>query len=185
MEFFKLLLVFAPWLAFLFIAQGSLFRLKLGLVVALVLSIVLGLARVHRGIILWVGLVFFSVTAVAVVGYENPFFERHMGIFASGALAFATWLSLVLRKPFTLDYAREHTPPSLWNDPTFIETNVRITGTWGLAFTMNAVLAWGKMEHVLLPDWGYETVSYGLLLVAVLASVWYPKHVRRQRQARQ
>ena len=37
MGFLKLVLAFAPWLAFLFIAHGSLFRLKLGLVVALVL----------------------------------------------------------------------------------------------------------------------------------------------------
>jgi len=53
MSFFKLLLVFAPWLAFLFIARGSLFRLKLGLVVAIVLSIVMGITRLHRGVILW------------------------------------------------------------------------------------------------------------------------------------
>ena len=49
-------MAFAPWLAFLIIAQGSLLRLKLGLVVALALSVVMGVTRLHRGIILWVGL---------------------------------------------------------------------------------------------------------------------------------
>ena len=38
MSFLKLLLAFLPWLSFLVIAHGSLFRLKLGLVVALILS---------------------------------------------------------------------------------------------------------------------------------------------------
>jgi hypothetical protein len=60
MFFLKLILAFAPWLAFLIIAHGSLFRLKLGLIVALVLSIGMGVARLHRGVILWVGLVFFA-----------------------------------------------------------------------------------------------------------------------------
>ncbi len=57
--FAKLVLGFAPWVAFLLIAHGSLVRVKLGLAVALVLSVAMGIARLHRGIILWVGLVFF------------------------------------------------------------------------------------------------------------------------------
>ena len=48
MSLLKLLLAFAPWLSFLIIARGSLFNLKLGLTVALVLSVVMGVARLHR-----------------------------------------------------------------------------------------------------------------------------------------
>ena len=47
--FFKLILAFSPWLAFLLIAHDSLFRLKLGLAVGLVLSVVMGITRLHRG----------------------------------------------------------------------------------------------------------------------------------------
>lgn len=50
MGILKLLLAFAPWLAFLFIAHGSLLRLKIGLVVALALSVVMGVTRLHRGL---------------------------------------------------------------------------------------------------------------------------------------
>src|SRR5579871_2253099 len=105
-SFVKLVLSFAPWIAFLVVAQGSLLRLKVGLVVALLLSVVLSVAGIHRGIIMWVGLVFFVGATIAVLGFENVWTIRHMGVLASGALAVASWAGIAIGKPFTLDYAR-------------------------------------------------------------------------------
>ncbi len=183
MAFFKILLAFAPWLSFLFIAHGSLFRLKLGLVVALILSIVMGVARLHRGIILWVGLAFFTFSSVAVVLLNHMWTVKHMGLLASGTLAASTWLTIAIRKPFTLDYAREHTPPSLWESPFFIRTNIIITSVWGMVFTINTVLAWGKMEHFVLPEWGYEVLSYIFMLGSAAFTTWYPNFVRNRQES--
>lgn len=180
MLFFKLIMAFAPWLAFLFIAHGSLFRLKLGLIIALVLSIGMGVARLHRGVILWVGLVFFSCASLAVIAFNSTWAVKYMGIGASGVLAVSTWLTVACGKPFTMDYAREHTDPSLWNSPRFIRTNVILTSAWGLAFTANAILAWGKMEHFILPELGYEMISYALLIGTAAFSSWYPGYIRRK-----
>ncbi len=71
MSFFKLLLAFAPWIAFLIIAHGSLLRLKLGLVIAFALCVVMGVTRLRRGVILWAGLCFFTFATIAVVMFEN------------------------------------------------------------------------------------------------------------------
>jgi hypothetical protein len=178
MSFFKLLLAFAPWLSFLIIARDSLFRLKLGLIVALILSIVMGVARLHRGVILWAGLFFFTCTTVAVVLLNDVWTAKYMGILANGTLAVSSWMTVALGKPFTLDYAREHTDPSLWDNPVFIRTNIVITSVWALTFTVNAVLTWGKMEHFLLPEWAYEIVTHGFLIGAAAFTTWYPNHVR-------
>jgi magnesium-transporting ATPase (P-type) len=183
MSFFKMLFAFAPWLAFLFIAHGSLFRLKLGLGTALILSIVMGITRLHRGIILWVGLAFFTLATVAVAALENMWIVRHMGILASGTLAAATWLTVATGKPFTMDYAREHTDPSLWKNPIFIRINFIITSVWGATFSINAVLAWGKMEHFILPEWGYEVLSYTILVGSLAFSSRYPAFVREKRKS--
>ena len=182
MSLLKLLLAFAPWLSFLIIARGSLFNLKLGLVVALVLSVVMGVARLHRGVILWASLLFFIYATLAVAVFNDMWTARHMGILANGMLAASTWLTVALKRPFTLDYAREHVDPSLWNDPLFIRTNVIITSVWGLVFTVNAVLAWGKMEHIVLSELGYELLSYTLLIAAAVFTSWYPKHARHRRE---
>jgi len=182
MSFFKLLLVFLPWLSFLIIARDSLFRLKLGLVVALVLSVAMGITRLHRGVILWAGLLFFAYSTVAVTLFNNMWTAQHMGIMANGVLATSTWLTIVLKKPFSLDYAREHTDPSLWDSQLFIRTNVVITSAWGLIFTVNTVLAWGKMKHFILSELGYEVITYTLLIGTVGFTSWYPNYVRRKRE---
>jgi hypothetical protein len=182
MAFFKLLLAFSPWLAFMVIAQGSMFRLQLGLGVALAISVVLGLTGVHRGVILWAGLLFFSFASLAVIGFKDVWTIRHMGVLANGMLASATWLTVVLRRPFTLDYARTHTDPSRWNDPVFLRTNYVLTSIWGVVFTINAVLAFGKMESFLLKSWEYEIINYSLLISVALFTVWYPNRVKSRLQ---
>jgi hypothetical protein len=182
---FKLLLAFSPWLSFLLIAHGSLFRLKLGLVVALILSVIMGITGLHRGIILWAGLLFFTYATAAVALFNDMWTAQHMGVIANGALAIFTWLTIVLKKPFTLDYAREHTDPSLWANPLFIRTNTVISAVWGLVFTTNTVLAWGKMEHLMLPDLGYEVITYTLLIGTVAFTNWYPNHVRHRQELAQ
>ncbi len=182
MSFFKLLLTFAPWLSFLIIARDSLFRLKLGLVVALVLSVVMGITRLHRGVILWAGLLFFTYATVAVALLNNMWTAQHMGIMANGALAVSTWLTIAIRKPFTLDYAREHTDPSLWDHPLFIRTNFVIASVWGLTFSVSTILAWGKIEHFILSELGYEVITYTFLIGALAFTTWYPNYVRRRRE---
>jgi hypothetical protein len=183
MPFFKMLLVFAPWIAFLVIANGSLFRLKLGIGVAAVLTVVMVVTRLHRGAIMWVGIVFFSYALVTVVLLNNMWTVRNMGILANGALAAGTWMSIVLKRPFTLEYAREHTEPGLWQSPSFLRTNYILTLMWAVTFTINASLSWQRRAQPIMPGWAYETSSYSLLVLAMFISTWYPQYVRRSRLA--
>lgn len=179
MQFLKLILSFAPWLSFLIIARGGLFQLKLGLAVALALSVVMGLARLHRGLILWVGLSFFALASVAVIGFENLWTARHMGVLANGALAAGAWLGVALKKPFTLDYAREHVAPELWNSPAFLRSCQIIASVWAGAFTINAGLAGLKMMadgHEVF----FEALSYALLLAAAGFTQIFPLWLRRR-----
>jgi hypothetical protein len=83
---------------------------------------------------------------------------------------------------FIGDYARQHVDPSVWSSPEFIRTNVFITSVWGGVFSINAVLAWGKMEHFAVSELAYELVSYALLIGAAAFTSWYPKHIRRRRE---
>jgi hypothetical protein len=183
MSFFKLLFGFAPWIAFLIIARDSLFRLKLGILVAAVLTVGMAVARLHRGVIMWVGLLFFAYACVAVVVLNDLWAVRYMGALANGALAVGSWAGIALRRPFTLEYAREHTDPSLWQHPVFLRTNYLLTTAWATAFTVSAALALQRSIQPALPGWAYETLSYSILLAAMLLTTWYPKYARRRREA--
>lgn len=182
MSFLKLLFSFAPWIAFLAISGPSMFRLKLGVIVAAVLVVVMGISKLHRGIILWAGVVFFIYALIAVVWLNNMWAVRHMGILANGALATGTWLTVLVGKPFTLDYAREHTDPALWDTPVFIKTNYLMTSVWGTVFTISVVNAWIKMSHPHLPALMFELIQYTLMIVTMLFSTWYPKYLKQHRE---
>ncbi|MCV7348288.1 hypothetical protein BST42_03085 [Mycolicibacterium rhodesiae] len=178
----KLLVSFAPWIAFLIIARDSMARVEIGLVAALALSVVMAVLKLHRGVIMWVGLVFFTAATVAVLGFHSVWAVRHLGVLANGALALGSWITLAIGKPFTLEYARAHTDPSKWNNPQFIRVNVLLTSVWATVFTVNAVLAWTMMKH-LLTELAGHTASYVTLIGAAVFTSWYPKRVRAKRSA--
>ncbi len=181
MNFLKLLFSFAPWIAFLIIARDTMARVEIGLVVALVLSVVMALLKLHRGIIMWVGLVFFTAATVAVLGFHDMWTIRHLGVLANGALAIGTWVTLAIGRPFTLDYAKAQTDPSRWRDPLFIRVNVLLTSIWGAAFTVNTVIAWALMKRW-WPEWACHTASYAVLIAAAAFTSWYPEHIRGEHQ---
>lgn len=184
MQFLKLLFSFAPWIAFLLIAQGSLLRLKVGLAVAAVLTIGMAVLKLHRGAIMWVGLLFFVYACVAVFGFTHMWTIQNMGILANASLAAGTWGALLLGHPFTEEYAREHVDKSLWNHPAFKRTNVILTSMWGLVFTANTSVAWLKTYDKSWPEPAYESVSYFFLVSAMAVSSFYPELARRRREAR-
>jgi hypothetical protein len=184
MQFLKLLFSFAPWLAFLFIAHGSLERLKLGLAVAAVLTLGMAVLRLHRGAIMWVGIVFFAYACVAVFGFTHMWTIRNMGVLANAALAAGTWAGMLAGRPFTEEYARDHVDKSLWTHPAFIRTNRILTAMWGVVFTANTSIAWLKTYDRSLPEAWYEVMSYVLLVLAMAVSSFYPEMARRRREAR-
>lgn len=55
-----------------------------------------------------------------------------------------------------------------------------LTAAWGTTFTINAILAWGKMEHFILSKSVYEIISYTLMLGTAGFTSWYPGHIRQQ-----
>ena len=177
MSFVKLLLSFAPWIAFLIIARDTMHRVEIGLVAALVISVVMAVLKLHRGIIMYVGLIFFTGATVAVLGFENVWTIRHLGVLANCALDIGAWITLLINKPFTLEYARQHTDPAKWNDPVFIRVNEQLTAVWAVTFTFNTVIAWALMKH-LMPEWACHATSYAALIAAAAFTSWYPAHLR-------
>lgn len=178
MSFLKLVVSFAPWIAFLIIAKDTMHRVEIGLVVALGLTVLMAVLRLHRGIIMWVGLLFFTGATIAVLGFGDLWTIRHLGVLANGALAIGAWTTMLIGKPFTLEYARQHTDPSRWKHPLFIRTNEILTAVWASVFTFNTVVAWLLMKHLLLPEWASHTLSYAALIGAAAFTSWYPGFVR-------
>src|SRR6202000_2332793 len=91
----------------------------------------------------------------------------------AGLLLIVT-ISIAIRQPFTLQYAREQVPQQMWASREFVRTNYVITAVWALAF---AALGAADAMLLYLPD---LPPRFGII-VTVLALVgafkftaWYP-----------
>jgi len=88
-------------------------------------------------------------------------------------------ISLAIRQPFTLQYARERVDRKFWNSPKFLRTNDVITAVWGAAF---AIMVLTDVVILYFPDTGtISTIATVLALItAVKFTAWYPDRVAQQ-----
>jgi hypothetical protein len=88
-------------------------------------------------------------------------------------------ISIAIRRPFTLQYAREQVSPEYWNRPEFFRTNSIITVVWALAFV---VLVLADLVLLYEPDVP-PRVGIVATILALIAAVkftgWYPERVAR------
>ncbi len=97
-----------------------------------------------------------------------------------GGLFLIILLSMLVRRPFTLQYAREQAPASVQSSPTFIKTNYILTAVWALAM---AIVVITDLTMHFLPD-----LPLRLEIVVMLAALggafwftkWYPGQLRKQ-----
>ncbi len=183
MDALKLLLAFSPWIAFWIISSGhSMVWLQIGITVAAVLVLVMGITRLHRGLILWAGVVFFAFALVCVVFLKNSWVIHHLGILASGTLLTATLFSIVIGRPFTEEYARDHVPKELWDSPAFIRSSYTVTGTWGFIFLVNTLVNVVKPYYPEWGEWSFRGVELIVLVSGVFFTTIYSRLARRRRE---
>jgi hypothetical protein len=182
MEALKLLLAFSPWIAFWIISGGnSMVRLQIGICVAAILVLVMGITRLHRGLILWAGVVFFAFALVTVVLLKSLWVIQHLGVLASGTLFIATLLSILVGQPFTESYAREHVPKELWESAGFIRSCYTVTGAWGMIFLANTLVNVAKPYCTELGEWFFRGVELSILTSGVAFTTVYSNLVRKKR----
>jgi hypothetical protein len=97
----------------------------------------------------------------------------------AGFLALAL-VSMALRNPLTLEYAREQAPQAQWRTSRFLLTNYALTAFWALAFGCMSAADVVANFHKNLPPSFEAAVSLVVLLVAVGFTARYPAHLRRR-----
>jgi hypothetical protein len=127
------------------------------------------------------GAAFFVV--LAILGLAAPdsvitWLETWAGEVSNVALAAFALTSLVIRRPFTIAYARDTTPEEYWDSPLFLRINTAISGAWAAAFTFSAVVGaigdgvlGGEQEF-----WTAWILPIGAILFAVEFTEFYPDY---------
>ena len=173
----------APWIVMSLFTGPGRFEEAVSGALGIALLVVFANWRLGNSIKLleWFDTVFFAIFAViglvASMGLIE-WLELWGGEIANIALVVFAVGSILIRKPFTLEYAREEVDPELWEQPIFIRTNYVITGAWALAFATSAIA--GAIGDAVLDDagnfWTGWIIQIGAIIFAVAFTEWYPDH---------
>jgi hypothetical protein len=133
-----ILLAFAPFIVFVIIER--LLGYTAGLSAAAATSALLigkSLISRQRPKVLEAGTLILFAGLALYAALEHPTWSViSVRLRVDAGLLLVVLASLALKKPFTLQYAREQIPAEFWTSPEFVRTNYIITGVWALAFAL-------------------------------------------------
>jgi hypothetical protein len=95
----------------------------------------------------------------------------------AGVLAIAL-MSLAIRRPFTLQYAREMVDAETATLPGFLKANYVITWAWSAAFLLMLVANGLMICAPGLPLWSGIAIGFAARNTAVYFTKWYPAYRR-------
>lgn len=166
---------FFPWFIYFLITKLFLVPLLLGLFTALSLFLVLNWQSLLKGFGLpWTILAFFAFI------FSNVFFLKiPLPSFLASSLFYAclasfAFISIVLKKPFTMRYAMLNVPAAFWTTALFKKTNQILSFIWGIIFSANTILNL-IMGHYLDAFWLQYALSVLFVLAGILTSKYFPR----------
>lgn len=86
--------------------------------------------------------------------------------------------SLIMRRPFTLQYAREAVDAQTARRPEFVKANYVITTAWALAFVLMALANILLIYIPGLPLWSGIAIAFAARNSALVFTKWYPEYRR-------
>jgi hypothetical protein len=100
------------------------------------------------------------------------------GELSNSALAVFAIVTLLIRRPFTLAYAKDTTPREHWDSPLFLRINYVISAVWAGAFLFSALV--GAYGDAVLRDngnfWTAWILPIGAIIFAVSFTEFYPDY---------
>ncbi len=181
----KFLFGFLPWLLFMVLPTDGWEPLRRAVALCLVASIVFSWKTLRKGFILqWASLAFFLFCTIALYGFAWVWLAKHMGIIANGFLNGIIWCTILIGKPFTLQYARADLPKERWYDEGLIRSCRFIAIFWGMLLFIPLAFEIFRLFHpAALPDRFYLYVSLSCIMIGTCYTTFYKRMKRTQREA--
>ena len=186
------ILAFVPWIVF-WVLVGNV-DFGLACVIALAIVGVQALKTLQAGEVpkvLELGtLIAFAVLTIVAYTGDEQFLERWFQPLSNAALFLIALVSVLIGKPFALQYAREQAPPEVQETPLFHRTTLVITWVWIAAFgvmTVSSLIPPIVDGDATILDQDdtlgvvfYWVIPFVALAAAFLFTKWYPDQVRRR-----
>ncbi len=127
---------------------------------------------------------FFLFCTIAFYGFAWVGLATYMGIVANGFLAGVIWFTVLIGKPFTLQYARAELPEERWYDEGLMRSCRVIAVFWGILLLIPTAFGVIRLSHpALLSDRFSVCLSLFCMLIGTGFTTIYKHMKRKQREA--
>jgi hypothetical protein len=178
----KILTAFAPFIAFAVVDRlvGPTEGLAVGAATSAILVArdLLSAQRSVKMLELATALLFAGLTAWSIVGHSAQSSVIGVRLSVDSGLLLIVLLSMALRRPFTMQYARESVPAEMWTNPAFIRANYVITGVWAIAFAVLVVTEAAMLYVPGMPQRAGVVAIVAAIYGAMKFTAWYPTRRR-------
>jgi hypothetical protein len=134
---------FSPWLLFIMAVRVTNVYVAAGVAAVAAIVVLVRAASRHKAHLFDVVGVVYFVGLLVLLAILHPAdittWGRYAQAVAHGSLTLIVFGSVLIGHPFTEAYAREQTPPEVWNTPPFHAFNRKISLVWGLAFVVGTI----------------------------------------------
>ncbi len=135
----KLLVRFAPWIVVGVVSRFADWRY--GLLAGFVTLVAVMLtSRPRLGFLNGGMLAFFVVLGTVAVVFPEAPVQPYMSAMSMGWLTLVAGFSMLVGRPFTMDFARQQVPAEVAASPGFLATNMQITNRWTGSFALIALI---------------------------------------------
>lgn len=166
---------FLPWILFFLLAGNSNQSLETAIIAATIASIIFDLKYLKKGFVLsWGTTIFFTSIFFAVVILKNQSIAKYTPFLCNAALAVIAWISLLIKKPFTNQYAKETVPAEQWQHPLFIKINYILTSVWAMLFSVGTSLSLIQLYQPSFNSFFSQVTAWALPVFGVWFTSWFP-----------
>lgn len=177
----ELLKNFIPWILFFLLIGNSQEKLEIAIIVATISSFIFDFKQLKKGFILcWGTILFFVFMFISVVVLKTQWIALHSGFISNGTLAAIAWISIFVRKPFTIQYAKETETPDKWNHPLFIKINYLLTIVWGILFLIGTALPLILIYQPTFNPWIFQIISWSPAVLGIWFTTWFPEWYKKK-----
>jgi hypothetical protein len=166
----SILFGFTPFIAFMLVER--LLNVTFGLSAGALVASALVIRNRRAPKILEIGtlIVFVALTIYVAVSGAKPSVIA-LRLCVDVGLLCVVLVSMFVRRPFTMQYAREQVPEAYWNTPQFLHVNYVITAAWACAF---AVMVSAEAALIALPQLP-AFLGYGVIVAALLGAALFTR----------
>lgn len=175
---------YLPWILFGLIAHHN---YQLAAEVALITSILIIFPEFlrHKVKILSTGSIIFFIGIFIIASIKELMpLEVWTSVMVTTMLFLIALISILIKKPFTIQYAKESVDEKYWETESFIKTNYIISIVWTTGFGLMAISALIGLYTPDLKETAFKWAPLVITIILLTFTQWYPEYVKKKNSAK-